>query len=86
MILQLSPFTEVETESAFLFLVLGSVCLLVRPSTPSSPLSIYFAVFVYSMPGYKCSIKDRMLYSTCKGPLLDVAASLGLEIEKKVSI
>lgn len=36
------------------------------------------------MPGYKCSIKDRMLYSTCKGPLLDVAASLGLEIEKKI--
>ncbi|KAJ7382195.1 Twinfilin-1 [Desmophyllum pertusum] len=30
-------------------------------------------VFVYSMPGYKCSIKERMLYSTCKGPLLDVA-------------
>lgn len=42
-------------------------------------------VFVYSMPGYKCSIKDRMLYSTCKGPLLDVATdNIGLVIEKKI--
>lgn len=28
-------------------------------------------VFVYSCPGYKCPVKERMLYSTCKGPLLD---------------
>lgn len=42
-------------------------------------------VFVYSMPGYKCSIKDRMLYSTCKGPLLDVATDrVGLEIARKI--
>lgn len=46
----------------------------------------YIAVFVYSMPGYKCPIKDRMLYSTCKGPLLDVAtgSNVELEIGKKV--
>ena len=38
------------------------------------------------MPGYKCSIKDRMLYSTCKGPLLDVATDrVGLEIARKVN-
>lgn len=44
------------------------------------------AVFVYSMPGYKCPIKERMLYSTCKGPLLDVAtgSDVGLEIGRKV--
>uniref|UniRef100_A0A8L0DU03 Twinfilin actin-binding protein 2a n=1 Tax=Oncorhynchus mykiss TaxID=8022 RepID=A0A8L0DU03_ONCMY len=28
-------------------------------------------VFIYSMPGYSCSIKERMLYSSCKGRLLD---------------
>ncbi|XP_015778183.1 PREDICTED: twinfilin-1-like [Acropora digitifera] len=52
-----------------------------------STLSIHcsVAVFVYSMPGYKCSIKDRMLYSTCKGPLLDVAADrIGMTIDRKV--
>uniref|UniRef100_A0AAZ3R4T0 Twinfilin n=1 Tax=Oncorhynchus tshawytscha TaxID=74940 RepID=A0AAZ3R4T0_ONCTS len=27
--------------------------------------------FIYSMPGYSCSIKERMLYSSCKGRLLD---------------
>lgn len=45
-------------------------------------------VFVYSMPGYKCSIKERMLYSTCKGPLLDVAtgSNVGLEIGRKIEI
>lgn len=43
-------------------------------------------VFVYSMPGYKCPIKERMLYSTCKGPLLDVAtgSNVGLEIARKI--
>lgn len=44
-------------------------------------------VFVYSMPGYNCSIKERMLYSTCKAPLLDVAEQeLGLEIPRKIEI
>lgn len=44
-------------------------------------------VFVYSMPGYKCSIKDRMLYSTCKGPLLDVATDrVGMTIARKLEI
>uniref|UniRef100_A0A8C7CKB2 Twinfilin actin-binding protein 2a n=1 Tax=Oncorhynchus kisutch TaxID=8019 RepID=A0A8C7CKB2_ONCKI len=28
-------------------------------------------VFIYSMPGYSYSIKERMLYSSCKGRLLD---------------
>uniref|UniRef100_UPI00398F386B twinfilin-2 isoform X2 n=1 Tax=Pristiophorus japonicus TaxID=55135 RepID=UPI00398F386B len=44
-------------------------------------------VFIYSMPGYKCSIKDRMLYSSCKGPLLDVAEQqLQLKVVKKIEI
>uniref|UniRef100_A0A3Q4N3B5 Twinfilin-1 n=1 Tax=Neolamprologus brichardi TaxID=32507 RepID=A0A3Q4N3B5_NEOBR len=44
-------------------------------------------VFIYSMPGYKCSIKERMLYSSCKNPLVDmVENNLQLEIEKKLEI
>ncbi|KAJ1109873.1 hypothetical protein NDU88_007230 [Pleurodeles waltl] len=42
-------------------------------------------VFIYSMPGYNCSIKERMLYSSCKNRLLDsVEQDLQLEIAKKV--
>ncbi|KAF7459778.1 Hypothetical predicted protein [Marmota monax] len=44
-------------------------------------------VFIYSMPGYKCSIKERMLYSSCKSRLLDsVEQDFQLEIAKKVEI
>ncbi|XP_021097168.1 toll-like receptor 9 isoform X2 [Heterocephalus glaber] len=43
-------------------------------------------VFIYSMPGYKCSIKERMLYSSCKSRLLDsVEQDFQLEISKKAS-
>ncbi|XP_016349382.1 twinfilin-1-like isoform X2 [Sinocyclocheilus anshuiensis] len=44
-------------------------------------------VFIYSMPGYKCSVKERMLYSSCKNPLVDtVEKNLGIEIAKKLEI
>ncbi|CAB4007537.1 twinfilin-1 isoform X2 [Paramuricea clavata] len=44
-------------------------------------------VFIYSMPGYKCSVKERMLYSTCKAPLLaGLEEELKLEIPKKIEI
>lgn len=44
-------------------------------------------VFIYSMPGYKCSIRERMLYSSCKNPLVDmVENTLHMEIEKKLEI
>uniref|UniRef100_A0A803SQP8 Twinfilin actin binding protein 2 n=1 Tax=Anolis carolinensis TaxID=28377 RepID=A0A803SQP8_ANOCA len=44
-------------------------------------------VFIYSMPGYKCSIKERMLYSSCKSRLLDtVEQDFSLEIAKKIEI
>uniref|UniRef100_A0A8C1W3Z7 Twinfilin-1 n=1 Tax=Cyprinus carpio TaxID=7962 RepID=A0A8C1W3Z7_CYPCA len=44
-------------------------------------------VFIYSMPGYKCGIKERMLYSSCKNPLIDtVEKNLGIEIAKKLEI
>ncbi|XP_015237832.1 PREDICTED: twinfilin-1 [Cyprinodon variegatus] len=44
-------------------------------------------VFIYSMPGYKCSIRERMLYSSCKNNLVDMVENqLQLEIEKKLEI
>lgn len=43
-------------------------------------------VFIYSMPGYSCSVKERMMYSSCKAPFLDTIHSLGLEIVKKLEI
>ncbi|MFT7805486.1 twinfilin-1 [Arapaima gigas] len=44
-------------------------------------------VFIYSMPGYKCSIRERMLYSSCKSPLLDTVENhLSLQITKKIEI
>ncbi|GLV34172.1 twinfilin [Carabus blaptoides fortunei] len=43
-------------------------------------------VFIYSMPGYNCSIKERMLYSSCKAPLTEMIERLGLEIVKKLEI
>nr|XP_056712507.1 twinfilin-2 isoform X2 [Euleptes europaea] len=44
-------------------------------------------VFIYSMPGYKCSIKERMLYSSCKSRLLDsVEQDFCLEVAKKIEI
>ncbi|XP_073476048.1 twinfilin-1 [Aquarana catesbeiana] len=44
-------------------------------------------VFIYSMPGYACSIRERMLYSSCKSPLLDVIENrLMMEIAKKIEI
>lgn len=38
------------------------------------------------MPGYNCSIKERMLYSSCKAPLTDMMEQLGLQLVKKVSV
>ncbi|KAJ8974032.1 hypothetical protein NQ317_001820 [Molorchus minor] len=43
-------------------------------------------VFIYSMPGYQCPIKERMLYSSCKNPLTDTITNLGIEIAKKLEI
>ena len=42
-------------------------------------------VFIYSMAGYNnCSIKERMLYSSCKNYLVDEIESRGIRITKKV--
>lgn len=44
------------------------------------------AVFVYSMPGYSVSIKERMMYSSCKNAVVDVVTGLGVTIEKSVEV
>ncbi|XP_054721658.1 twinfilin-2-like [Uloborus diversus] len=44
-------------------------------------------VFIYSVPGYNCPVKERMLYSSCKGPLLDVIENkIGIELAKKIEM
>ena len=52
------------------------------------PLSIgvaVAAVFIYSMPLNTCTIRERMLYSSCKNPLVDMVENqMQMEIEKKV--
>ncbi|KAI9565363.1 hypothetical protein GHT06_009155 [Daphnia sinensis] len=44
-------------------------------------------VFIYSMPGYACSIRERMLYSSCKGPITDLIENkLLIQIDKKIEV
>ncbi|KAJ8245692.1 hypothetical protein GJAV_G00273460 [Gymnothorax javanicus] len=44
-------------------------------------------VFIYSMPGYSCSVRERMLYSSCKGAMMDmIENNLKIEIERKIEI
>lgn len=43
--------------------------------------------FIYSMPGYNVSIKERMLYSSCKSPLVDVVENkIGVPVAKRIEI
>ena len=44
-------------------------------------------VFIYSCPGYKCPVKERMLYSSCKNPVVDqVKQRAGLEVAKTMEV
>lgn len=45
-------------------------------------------VFVYSMPGYGAPIKERMMYSSSKNPLLDgvLVGQLGLDVAKRLEV
>jgi len=45
-------------------------------------------VFVYSMPGYGAPIKERMMYSSSKNPLLDgvLIGQVGLTIDKRLEV
>ncbi|CAG5118884.1 unnamed protein product [Candidula unifasciata] len=48
--------------------------------------SLDSVVFIYSMPGYKCSIRERMLYSSCKSPLVDSITRAGIQVEKRIEV
>jgi len=44
-------------------------------------------VFISSMPSEKCSIREKMLYSSCKGPLLaGVREQFDMVIERKIDV
>jgi len=44
-------------------------------------------VFIYSMPGYSVSIKERMLYSSCKNAVVDVVENVySIQLAKKVEV
>lgn len=44
-------------------------------------------LFVYSCPAFALKVKERMLYASCKAPLLDVIeGDLGIVVEKKLEI
>ena len=46
-----------------------------------------FLVFIYSMPGYSVSIKERMLYSSCKNSVVDVLERIySIPVDKKVEV
>lgn len=42
--------------------------------------------FIYTMPGYNCSIKDRMLYASSKNAVVEVLENDGIEIIKKIEV
>ncbi|CAG0890490.1 unnamed protein product [Darwinula stevensoni] len=44
-------------------------------------------VFIYSMPGYTCSIRERMLYSSCKARVLEsIEKEFGIPVIKKLEV
>ena len=44
-------------------------------------------IFIYSCPGYKLAVKERMLYASCKAPLLDqIEQEVGITVAKKLEI
>eukprot|EP01134_Creolimax_fragrantissima_P005205 CFRG5205T1 len=43
-------------------------------------------LFIYSCPGFNCSIKERMLYSSCKNDVVAMAEGVGLNIAKKLEV
>ncbi|KAG1698541.1 Twinfilin-2 [Nymphon striatum] len=47
----------------------------------------FVKVFIYSNPGYSCSIKERMLYSSCKSPVVQaIEQQIGIPLAKKIEI
>ena len=49
--------------------------------------NINVSVFIYSMPGYSISIKERMLYSSCKKAVVDVIEKVySIPVAKKIEV
>jgi len=49
--------------------------------------SLHSNVFIYSMPGYSISIKERMLYSSCKNAVVDVIErAYSIPLAKKIEV
>lgn len=42
-------------------------------------------IFIYSMAA-NCSVKERMMYSSCKAPFLDRIVTLGIDFTKKLEV
>ena len=50
-------------------------------------MKLSYPVFIYSMPGYSVSIKERMLYSSCKNSVVEVLERVySINIDKKVEV
>jgi len=43
-------------------------------------------VFIFTMPGYNCSIKDRMLYASARNAVIGTIENYGVEVEKKMEV
>ncbi|KFD48807.1 hypothetical protein M514_10291 [Trichuris suis] len=56
-----------------------------RDAANASP--IVLVIFFYTLPSEGSSIKERMLYSTCKGPFLETVEDVvGIRIQRKVEV
>ena len=54
---------------------------------PINDNDMLYSVFIYSMPGYSVSIKERMLYSSCKNFVVDIIdKQYNIQIHKKIEI
>lgn len=43
-------------------------------------------IFIFTMPGYNCSIKDRMLYASARNAVISTIENLGVVVDKKVEV
>lgn len=43
-------------------------------------------IFVFTMPGYNCSVKDRMLYASARNAVIGTIENFGLTFDKKVEV
>lgn len=53
---------------------------------PHNHNGLYYksTVFVYTVVGSPCSVKERMLYSSCKNALISLLAKIGIIVDKRI--